>query len=111
MSFQAWVFKIAHNECIDRIRGRKWTTHENDDVLAEMVSDAPINTIEQQLQTLLNKLNFEDRNMLLLRYKVGLEFQEIADITYLGLSAVKMRHKRIINTLTTKNSPSNLNNG
>ena len=49
--------------------------------------------------------------MLLLRNKVGLEFQEIADITYLGLSAVKMRHKRIINTLTTKNSPSNLNNG
>jgi RNA polymerase sigma-70 factor (ECF subfamily) len=33
---------------------------------------------------------------MLLRYRTELEFKEIADICHLKLSAVKMRHKRVI---------------
>jgi RNA polymerase sigma-70 factor (ECF subfamily) len=44
-------------------------------------------------------LSFSDRNIMLLRYRTDLEFQEIADICDLKLSAVKMRHKRIIEFL------------
>ena len=51
------------------------------------------------LSALMKNLSFDDRNIMLLRYRTELEFQEIADISNLKLSAVKMRHKRIIEFL------------
>jgi hypothetical protein len=40
----------------------------------------------------------EDRLLVLLRLLVGLEFQEIAEVMNLGLSATKMRYTRAIAT-------------
>ncbi|MGB1199069.1 MAG: RNA polymerase sigma factor SigX [Thalassotalea sp.] len=104
VSFKAWLFKIAHNECINKIRDRRWDTHqENDDYLANTIAiESDDNDLSQALTSLMTHLSFADRNIMLLRYRTGLEFQEIADISELKLSAVKMRHKRVIEFLQGK---------
>jgi RNA polymerase sigma-70 factor (ECF subfamily) len=40
-----------------------------------------------------------DREILVLRFGAELEFQEIADIMHMGLSATKMRYKRALDKL------------
>lgn len=103
VSFKAWLFKIAHNECINKIRDRRWDTHEEcDEYLANtLIDDTHYQDLAAALSALMIKLSFADRNIMLLRYRTGLEFQEIADICDLKLSAVKMRHKRVIEFLQT----------
>jgi RNA polymerase sigma-70 factor (ECF subfamily) len=101
VSFKAWLFKIAHNECINKIRSRRWDTIEqNEEYLENLVADESNHEdLATALSSLMVNLSFADRNIMLLRYRTELEFQEIADICHLKLSAVKMRHKRVIEFL------------
>ncbi len=101
VSFKAWLFKIAHNECINKIRSRRWDTIEqNEEYLENLITDESNHEdLATALSSLMVDLSFSDRNIMLLRYRTDLEFQEIADICNLKLSAVKMRHKRIIEFL------------
>ncbi|AAZ26993.1 MULTISPECIES: RNA polymerase sigma factor SigX [Colwellia] len=101
VSFKAWLFKIAHNECINKIRDRRWDTLEQNDEYLENIIAPEHNhqDLATALSALMVNLSFVDRNIMLLRYRTELEFQEIADICNLKLSAVKMRHKRVIEFL------------
>ena len=107
VSFKSWLFKIAHNECINKIRERRWDIYENNDEYLDNIVDTSneYENISKALNALLVNLSFADRNIMLLRYRTGLEFQEIADICEMKLSAVKMRHKRVIEFLKDKVSP------
>jgi len=102
VSFKVWLFKIAHNECINKIRERRWELYESDDGYLDTLEAELPNEEDMALliSSLLEKLSFIDRNIMLLRYRTGLEFQEIADICEMKISAVKMRHKRMIEFLT-----------
>ena len=51
------------------------------------------------LNSLLVHVNPIDREILVLRFVAELEFQEIADIMHMGLSATKMRYKRALEKL------------
>lgn len=101
VSFKAWLFKIAHNECINKIRDRRWDNIEsNDEYLENVIADENnYEDVASALSALMINLSFDDRNIMLLRYRTELEFQEIADICHLKLSAIKMRHKRVIEFL------------
>jgi RNA polymerase sigma-70 factor (ECF subfamily) len=104
VSFKSWLFKIAHNECINKIRDRRWDSlEENEEYLNNAIT---VENNHQDLASLLSAtmshLSFVDRNIMLLRYRTDLDFQEIADICDLKLSAVKMRHKRVITFLQGK---------
>ncbi len=102
VSFQSWLFKIAHHECINKMRERRWDIMQyDDDYLDSLEAKQPEeNDIATLISTMLESLSFDDRNIMLLRYRTGLDFQEIADICEMKLSAVKMRHKRILEFLT-----------
>lgn len=104
VSFRSWLFKIAYNECINKIRERRWEIIEsNEEYLSNLIDEN--NDDEDSayvLSDLIRHLSFTDRNIMLLRYRTELEFQEIADIHHLKLSAVKMRHKRVIAFLKEK---------
>jgi RNA polymerase sigma-70 factor (ECF subfamily) len=104
VSFKAWLFKIAHNECINKIRDRRWDSVEgNDDYLDNLSTDDNNHgDLASLLSATMVHLSFIDRNIMLLRYRTDLDFQEIADICDLTLSAVKMRHKRVIAFLHEK---------
>ncbi|MBA6363638.1 RNA polymerase sigma factor SigX [Colwellia sp. BRX8-4] len=101
VSFKAWLFKIAHNECINKIRDRRWDTIEHNDEYLESITndDNSHEDFGTALSLSMVNLSFADRNIMLLRYRTGLEFQEIADICHLNISAVKMRHKRVVDFL------------
>lgn len=109
VSFKVWLFKIAHNECINKIRERRWELYESDDGYLDTLEAELPNEEDMALliSSLLEKLSFIDRNIMLLRYRTGLEFQEIADICEMKISAVKMRHKRMIQFLTEHMDQSN----
>jgi len=98
VSFKAWLFKIAHNECINKIRERRWDVIEgNEEYLDNLIADDNVyHDLPTVLSALMAHLSFADRNIMLLRYRTELEFQEIANICDLKLSTVKMRHKRVI---------------
>jgi len=104
VSFKAWLFRIAHNECINKIRDRRWDVVESDDEYLDNLieDDNHYDDLASVLSALMVHLSFADRNIMLLRYTTELEFQEIADICDLKLSAVKMRHKRVIEFLKEK---------
>jgi RNA polymerase sigma-70 factor (ECF subfamily) len=101
VSFKAWLFKIAHNECINKIRDRRRDALEEDEQYLDnlVADDNSHEDLATALSALMVNLSFVDRNIMLLRYRTGLEFQEVADISDLKLSAVKMRHKRVIEFL------------
>ncbi|GHE93499.1 RNA polymerase sigma factor SigX [Thalassotalea profundi] len=114
VSFKAWLFKIAHNECINKIRDRRWNTQIEDSeyFINTIIDDTKEIDFSEALSYLMEHLSFIDRNIMLLRYRTGLELQEIADICELKLSAVKMRHKRVIEFLQKQlkdNSALNIN--
>lgn len=101
VSFKVWLFKIAHHECINKIRDRRWDIiHSDDDYLDSLEAKLPEEDLSTLISTMLENLSFVDRNIMLLRYRTGLEFQEVADVCEMKLSAVKMRHKRVLEFLT-----------
>ena len=107
VSFKSWLFKIAHHECINKIRERRWDIMQyDDDYLDTLEAKLPEeDDITMLNSTMLESLSFDDRNIMLLRYRTGLDFQEIADICEMKLSAVKMRHKRVLEFLTAQITP------
>ena len=67
----------------------------------EEASDEKAPRIEEKtgLDRWLVHVNPIDREILVLRFVAELEFQEIADIMHMGLSATKMRYKRGLDKL------------
>ena len=60
------------------------------------------NLTGQRIAVPLVHVNPIDREILVLRFVAELEFQEIADIMHMGLSATKMRYKRALDRLREK---------
>lgn len=98
--FSTWVFSIANNHCIDRLRKRRATYVSIDDnpVLQNLESDSPMPEREaarseqaREVQDLLENLEPEYRTPLILRYWEELSYEEIAQTMDLSVSAVKSR--------------------
>lgn len=101
--FKTWLYSITYNECITQYRKEKRKKrlldalsldpqdehHEQEESVAERTS----------LDRFLVHVNPVDREILVLRFIAELEFQEIADIMHMGLSATKMRYKRALEKL------------
>ncbi len=94
-----WLYSIAHNYCLDRIRLEKRFQSEN---LTQIVADNlaetdPLESTEAQLHNLeivLSRLPAEEVYFLRLRYEQNLSIKELATRYQLTESAVKMRLKR-----------------
>lgn len=101
--FKTWLYSITYNECITQYRKEKRKRR-----LLDALSLDPQEEVEEQdlqpqaskgLNSLLVHVNPIDREILVLRFVAELEFQEIADIMHMGLSATKMRYKRALEKL------------
>jgi RNA polymerase sigma-70 factor (ECF subfamily) len=101
--FSSWLFKIAHNASIDRLRKKQLPTVplETPDDEAEplaFVADRRIETPEaavergelaQAFETALKRLRPEYREVMLLRFQQGMAYEEIAEVAGLPLGTVK----------------------
>ncbi|RMF19774.1 MAG: sigma-70 family RNA polymerase sigma factor [Bacteroidetes bacterium] len=98
----AWVFAITYNHCINFLEKRKrWRMEELDDRLLHLEGEEAER--EQRLlkelrltrlEHVFDRLNLEDRTILLMYYKDQMPVKTIAAILKIGESAVKMRLKR-----------------
>lgn len=108
--FSTWVYKIATNLCIDRIRKNKKNVFSlddnsfNDDNIDwySIVPDARVNTEEEiilnEQKSIIQKcfegLSVKYRTIMTLRYVDGLTLQEISKITELPVTTIKTRLHR-----------------
>jgi RNA polymerase sigma-70 factor (ECF subfamily) len=105
--FKTWLYSITYNECITQYRKERRKRRLIDalslDPLEE-ASEEKAPKLEERggLDRWLVHVNPIDREILVLRFVAELEFQEIADIMRMGLSATKMRYKRALDRLREK---------
>ena len=107
--FKTWLYSITYNECTtqyrkDRRKRRLFDALSLNPVDEEIEAE-PINTKNNDLDRWLVGVNPIDREIIILRFVAELEFQDIASIMHLGLSATKMRYKRAIDRLRENFSP------
>ncbi len=107
--FRAWLFRILANACrtalLQRRRRARWFVSGNGDRIADaidpgasaaemMVETARQATLSKALQAAVLTLDVKHREAFLLKYGEGMEYTEMAAITGVGVSALKMRVKR-----------------
>ncbi len=103
--FKTWLYSITYNECITQYRKEKRKRRLLDALsLDPQEEESPELDVTQvtdrvSLDRWLVHVNQVDREILVLRFIAELEFQEIADIMRMGLSATKMRYKRALEKL------------
>jgi RNA polymerase sigma-70 factor (ECF subfamily) len=114
-NFKAWIFAIARNTAIDKLRkkksnvfsdfdmedGKNWITEtfsDPDSIPEELIARAEQNNL---LEKALAELPKPDQEILHLHYKEGFTFQNIGEILHKPLDTVKSRHHRALKKLRT----------
>lgn len=98
--FVGWLYRIAHNTVIDYYRTRKTVIALEDvDVLKLSHSDnvdekLDLNTCSQELAEALKELTSTQREVLILRFILGLTTMEIADKLKKGRGAIRALQMR-----------------
>jgi RNA polymerase sigma-70 factor (ECF subfamily) len=103
--FGAWLYQIVINEC--RTLGARRTRRERRVVRDELaLAQAPDSRTEEQpqldveaVQLALDQLDPAQREAFVLKHVEGLNYEEMAALTRVGESALKMRVKRAIDRL------------
>lgn len=109
-TFKSWIYAIARNTAIDRLRKKKipvfsdYEDREGRNILTESVSDPdtlPEVLIEKAenkklTEEALSRLPVVDREILVLHYADGLTFEAIGKILKKPLNTVKSRNRRAI---------------
>jgi RNA polymerase sigma factor (sigma-70 family) len=103
--FVGWALRIAHNICIDHIRRRKvlkTSSEENDSPVFRTVADNCDNVEDlmirshthETLRNFIDRLQPEQREVLVLRHYANLPFKEIAELTRVNLNTAlgRMRY-------------------
>jgi RNA polymerase sigma-70 factor (ECF subfamily) len=104
--FRAWLFRIAYNLTMDHFRvanGKELASLERARTVAQP-EQSPVRQVEQQMtsETLLEALESlvpDQRQVIILRFLVGLSLQETADVMEHTLSAVKALQHRGLKTM------------
>ncbi len=103
-SFKTWIFTIAKNASIDFLRKKKAIPFSA--FTETLIDPAPLPDIlanrvnlKQEVALAIEKLPFNYRAVLLLRYDDRMNFQEIADTLGEPINTVKSRHWRAMNSL------------
>lgn len=99
--FSTWLFRITTNYCIDFLRNHKRKRDKEIDYIGELqINNEAENEKEllsvkaELLVEVLNKLDPEEKLILLLKYQDDKSIREISDLLNISESAVKMRLKR-----------------
>jgi len=104
--FRAWLFRIAYNLTMDHFRvgnGKELTSLEQASTVVQP-EQSPVRQVEQQmtrdtLRATLETLVPDQRQVIILRFLVGLSLQETADVMERSLPAVKAMQHRGLKTM------------
>ncbi|WP_426359329.1 sigma-70 family RNA polymerase sigma factor [Pseudocolwellia sp. HL-MZ19] len=97
-SFKTWIFRIAYNQALTRLRKKKLDQVDLDETHEEVSQETSDDSTDRsnQLNSLLAQLSLEERSIVVFRIAGDLEFNDIALIVEQKLSTVKMRYKRAL---------------
>lgn len=97
--FRTWVYRIVINECrshaAKRLRHERRTVRD-EKVLEGAIADQPpeASALEEHVQDALLQLNAQQRQAFVLRFVEEMSYEDMSDLTGVGISALKMRVKR-----------------
>ena len=98
--FGGWLYQIVVNECrtfASRQRRRELRFVPDPDLIDRAVAeseDDSAGAMTEKIEEALSKLPVEQREAFLLKYVEEMSYEEIAEVTGVGVSALKMRVKR-----------------
>lgn len=87
---KSYLFTVAYRQMIDLIRKKKRVQLQDDFTNSDQVSREVIPQLREILQEALYRLNETQRSLVLLKDYEGYSYEEIAAITSLNLSQVKV---------------------
>lgn len=87
---KSYLFTVAYHQMIDLVRKNKRVTLENDFSSSTRVTDEPQHQLKKILNDALYRLNETQRSLVLLKDYEGYTYEEIAEITSLSISQVKV---------------------
>ncbi len=102
--FSSWFYRIVANRCRTAATRRRWreqTFVDDEDALVSKAEDHPAERAawREEITRALARLDPDQREAFLLKYVEELSYQEMAEITGCGISALKMRVKRACDRL------------
>ena len=102
--FGAWLFRILVNRCrtMGARRGRRSRTFVSDDLaLHEAAEEHPAerSAWREEIERALSRLRPEQREAFLLKYVEDMGYDEMSELTGVGVSALKMRVMRACDRL------------
>jgi len=114
-SLQAWIFRLAHNLCIDRYR-RRGGRGQRECGLEEVaerelaVHSGPQEAWRQQrrqqaIEAALDQLSPRQRSLFVLKYRQGLTLQQAAGVMAVTLGTAKALHHRALGRLRREMAP------
>ena len=87
---KSYLFTVAYHQMIDHIRKNKRIRLQEDFSAETRVTKEPHHNIKKILNEALNKLSETQRSLVLLKDYEGYSYEEIAQITSLSISQVKV---------------------
>lgn len=100
--FSTWIYAFTYNHCVNYVqrnqKAQKKTKSINEEIEDEFLDEIPDEQIHEmkaeKLATALQKIDTEDKALLLMKYQDDFSIKEIADTYKIGESAAKMRLSR-----------------
>lgn len=97
VSFSAWLYKIAHHHCMDLLKKKNksykfWTSFKKEQAYE---SYRQVYEYDDFIHELLEKLNVDERRILLLRSIEEYSFDEIASIMEMKPTTVRKKYERL----------------
>jgi RNA polymerase sigma-70 factor, ECF subfamily len=100
--FGAWLYQIVANECRTHLtrRTRRDRRFAEPEVMDTLAANPPSDgLLLDDIQRALDALPVEQREAFVLKHVEQLEYEEMAEVTGAGISALKMRVKRATSRL------------
>ncbi|WP_019988977.1 RNA polymerase sigma factor [Rudanella lutea] len=97
--FSTWLFSVTYNYCTDHTRVRRGgeVLAENMELLPDYGDSDEAEVAEMEaagLRKAMDRLNADERSLLMMKYQDDFSIRDIADMSNITESAVKMRLKR-----------------
>jgi RNA polymerase sigma-70 factor (ECF subfamily) len=87
---KSYLFTVAYHQMIDLVRKNKRMKLENDFSSSLKITSAPHHQLKKILNDALYRLNETQRSLVLLKDYEGYSYEEMAEITSLSISQVKV---------------------
>ncbi|WP_405383608.1 RNA polymerase sigma factor [Maribacter sp. LLG6340-A2] len=100
--FSTWLYSFTYNFCVNYVNRNKERRIKDNSVKFETTPEVPIEVTDNvllqmqvdKLKKALEKIDPEDKSLLLLKYQDGASIKELETLLGLKSSAIKMRLKR-----------------